>query len=67
MSALRTLLGYDEVAYEALRRRAKRNYRNLRQEARAILLESLREEIDAIRAERAAELPDMSPEGVMTP
>lgn len=43
---------------EALRRRAIRNWRKPAQELRAILCEVLAEELEALRAERAAELPD---------
>jgi plasmid stability protein len=59
----RELLGYDELLYEALKRRARRNYRTVRQEIRAILAEALAEEADALRAERAAEQPDVPKQG----
>lgn len=59
----RELLGYDELLYEALKRRARRHYRSIRQEIRAILAEALAEEADALRAERAAEQPDVSKQG----
>ncbi|MCS6919934.1 MAG: hypothetical protein NZM28_09195 [Fimbriimonadales bacterium] len=59
----RELLGYDELLYEALKRRARRNYRSLRQEIRAILAEALAEEVDALRAEREAEKPDVPQQG----
>jgi hypothetical protein len=55
MDSVRALFyGYDEV-YEVLRRRAKRNMRTLKGELRYIVIESLREELEALRAERAAE------------
>ena len=41
--------------YEALKRRAKRNYRTIRAEITAILAEVLREEAEAIRREQEAE------------
>ena len=41
--------------YEALKRRAKRNYRTVRAEITAILAEVLREEAEAIRREQEAE------------
>lgn len=63
----RELLHWDTDLYEALKRRAKRNYRTVRAEIRAILSEVLADEVDAIRAERAAELPDALPKEVMTP
>jgi plasmid stability protein len=49
------LLGWDDALYEALNRRAKRNYRTVRAEIRAILAEALREEAEAIRREQEAE------------
>jgi plasmid stability protein len=55
----RELLGYDETLYEALKRRARRNYRTIRQEIRAILADALAQEVDALRAEREAEQPDV--------
>jgi len=48
----RELLGWDDALYEALKRRAKRNYRTVRAEIRAILAEALREEAEAIRREQ---------------
>lgn len=62
----RELLHWDTDLYEALKRRAKRNYRTVRAEIRAILSEVLADEVDAIRAERAAELPDAPHKEVMT-
>lgn len=55
----RELLGYDELLYEALKRRAQRNYRTIRQEIRAILAEALAEDVNALRAERQAKQPDV--------
>jgi len=51
----RELLGWDNALYEALKRRAKRNYRTIRAEITAILAEALREEAEAIRREQEAE------------
>ena len=50
----RELLGWDDALYEALKRRAKRNYRTVRAEITAILAEVLREEAEAIRREQEA-------------
>lgn len=62
MDSVRTLFyGYDEV-YEALRRRARRNMRTLKSELRYIVIESLREELEALRAERAAEAAEQQQE-----
>jgi plasmid stability protein len=55
MLATRELLGWDDALYEALKRRAKRNYRTVRAEIRAILAEVLREEAEAIRREQEVE------------
>jgi len=41
MITTRELLGWDSVLYEALQRRAKRNFRTVRAEIRAILAEAL--------------------------
>lgn len=49
----RELLGWNEELYEALKRRARRNYRTIRAEIRAILADALSDEVDALRAERA--------------
>jgi len=54
----RELLGWDDALYEALKRRAKRNYRTVRAEITAILAEILREEVEAIRREREQEAPE---------
>ncbi len=43
----------EQELYEALVRRARRNYRKLRDEIRAILSSALREELEAMREERA--------------
>jgi plasmid stability protein len=51
----RELLGWDDALYEALKRRAQRNYRTVRAEIRAILAEALRAETEAIRREQEAE------------
>lgn len=59
----RELLGYDELLYEALKRRARRNYRTIRQEIRAILADALAQEVDALRAEREAEQPEGTKRG----
>lgn len=59
----RELLHWDDDLYEALKRRAKRNYRTVRREIAAIVAEALREEVEALKAERAVELPD-EPKGV---
>ncbi|MEN3001095.1 MAG: hypothetical protein ABDI19_04540 [Armatimonadota bacterium] len=58
MTNIRPLFGDDAIAYEALRRRAKRNLRRLEQEVRAILLAVLRDDIEAVKAELAAQLVD---------
>ncbi len=50
---IRELLLWDDDLYEALKRSAKRNYRPLRAEIRAILSQALREDVEAIRRERA--------------
>jgi len=47
--------GLHDSYYEALRRRAKRNFRRLGDELTAILAEVLREEAEAIRREQEAE------------
>jgi len=61
MDTVRPLFyGFEEV-YEVLRRRAKRNMRTIKAEVRYIVVEALREELEALRAERAAELPDAPP------
>ena len=54
MLATRELLGWDSALYEALKRRAKRNFRTVRAEITAILAEALREEAEAIRREQEA-------------
>ena len=55
MNTVRALLyGLHDSYYEALRRRAKRNFRRLGDELRAILSEVLREEAEAIRREQEA-------------
>jgi len=54
MSVRELLWGMDDE-YEALKRRAKRNFRNLSDELRAILAEALREEAEALRRERQAQ------------
>ncbi|BCW96783.1 MAG: hypothetical protein WHS44_10595 [Fimbriimonadales bacterium] len=46
------LLYNEPILREALKRRAKRNYRRMTDEARAILAEALREEVEAIRREQ---------------
>ncbi len=43
----------EQELYEALVRRARRNYRKLRDEVRAILSSALREELEVVRKERA--------------
>lgn len=53
--ALRELLYDEPILREALKRRARRNYRRVADEARAILAEALREEVEAIRREQAAQ------------
>lgn len=55
----RELLGWDDDLYAALKRRARRNYRTIRQEIRAILADALSDEVDALRAERAVEQGDV--------
>jgi plasmid stability protein len=56
MNTVKALLyGLHDSYYEALRRRAKRNFRRLGDELRAILAEALREEAEAIRREQEAE------------
>lgn len=58
METVRPLFyGFEDV-YEALRRRARRNMRTLKAELRYIVAEALREEVEAIRAERAAQAAD---------
>lgn len=65
METVRPLFyGYEDV-YEALRRRARRNMRTLKAELRYIVVEALREEVEALRAERTAELPDAPRQEVM--
>jgi len=53
MLATRELLGWDDALYEALKRRAKRNFRTVRAEIRAILAEALREEAHDAPTRRA--------------
>jgi hypothetical protein len=56
VNTIRSLFaGLHESYYEALRRRAKRNFRRLGDELTAILAEALREEAEAIRREQEAE------------
>ena len=50
----RDIRAWDEAYYEALKRRAKRNFRTVRAEITAILAEALREEAEAIRREQEA-------------
>ena len=50
VNTIRSLFaGLHDSYYEALRRRAKRNFRRLGDELRAILAEALREKAEAIR------------------
>jgi len=46
------LLDRDKALYEALKRRAWRNFRTIRAEVQAILAEVLREEAEAVRREQ---------------
>jgi len=62
--ATRELLGWDDVLYEALKRRARRNFRSIRAEIAAIVAEALREEAEAIRREMEA---NREHEGVSQP
>jgi hypothetical protein len=56
VNTIRSLFaGLHDSYYEALRRRAKRNFRRLGDELTAILAEVLREEAEAIRREQEAE------------
>jgi len=52
---LKTLFYGRELEYEALKRRARRNLRTLKQELRAIVYEALAPEVEAIRREQEAE------------
>jgi hypothetical protein len=55
VNTIRSLFaGLHDSYYEALRRRAKRNFRRLGDELTAILAEALREEAEAIRREQEA-------------
>jgi hypothetical protein len=55
VNTIRSLFaGLHDSYYEALRRRAKRNFRRLGDELTAILAEVLREEAEAIRREQEA-------------
>jgi len=53
--SVRELLWDMDDEYEALKRRAKRNFRYLSDELRAILAEALREEVEALRREKEAQ------------
>lgn len=63
----RELLRWDEDLRLALERRARRNYRTIRAEIRAILADTLRDELEALKAERAAEQPNQPKEVNPTP
>ncbi len=55
---LRWLFDGDRCALLALRRRAERHFRSPLGELRSIVYEALEPEIEAVKAELAAELPD---------
>jgi len=52
---LKTLFYGRELEYEALKRRARRNLRTLRQELRAIVFEALAPEVEALKKELEAQ------------
>ncbi|CUU35523.1 hypothetical protein DCOP10_114268 [Armatimonadetes bacterium DC] len=51
MMTVREILYWDDAAFEALKRRAKRNFRTVRAEVAAILMRELQEEAEQIRRE----------------
>ena len=53
-STVKSLFYGRELEYEALKRRARRNLRTLKQELRAIVYEALAPEVEAIRREQEA-------------
>jgi len=57
-STVKSLFYGHELEYEALKRRARRNFRSLNQELRVLVFEALAPEVEAIRREREQEAPE---------
>jgi hypothetical protein len=54
-STIKSLFYGRELEYEALRRRARRNLRTLKQELRVIVFEALAPEVEALKKELEAQ------------
>jgi hypothetical protein len=54
-STIKSLFYGHELEYEALKRRARRNFRTLKQELRVIVFEALAPEVEALKREREAQ------------
>ena len=54
-STVKSLFYGHELEYEALKRRARRNFRTLKQELRVLVFEALAPEVEAIKREWEAQ------------